>query len=116
MARPKSHHSRLMTRRIVFRITEGEFLRLAHKATALNMKVNAAARLLVMIMIERESPRSNGESRIDPALLKQLYHIGHNLNQLVKNAHIFGRVSPRIEKLCARIEALMDEAVGKEND
>ena len=114
MARPRSPQTKLMTRRVVFRLTESEFLRLAHKAAALNMKINAVARLLVTSSIERSL--SVGDAPLDPALLKQLYHIGHNLNQLVKNAHIFGRVSPRIETLCKRIEALMDEAVGKEKN
>ena len=35
----------------------------------------------------------------DPAFLKRIDQIGHNLNQIVKNAHIFGRVSPLIDQL-----------------
>ena len=49
----------------------------------------------------------------DPVLIKQLYHLGVNLNQLTKNAHIFKRVSPKVEELCHRIEVLMDEALGE---
>lgn len=113
MARPTLHRTRLRTRRIVYRLTDTEFLRLSHRAAQLDMRVNEFARMLALEEDKAASPGTN--NRHDPALIRQIYHIGVNLNQLVKNAHIFGRVSPNVEKLCQRIEALMDEAIGKED-
>jgi hypothetical protein len=40
--------------------------------------------------------------------------IGNNLNQLVHNAHIFGRVSPQVETLCQEIHQVVLEAVKEE--
>jgi hypothetical protein len=50
-------------------------------------------------------------SRFDPRYLAQVKRIGNNLNQLVHNAHIFGRVSPRLEVLCEEIQQIVLEAV-----
>ena len=97
---------------ISYRVNDAEFLRLAQRAAASDMPVNQLARHLALTKIEDiviEARQSH-----DPALLKQLYHIGHNLNQLVKNAHIFGRISPRVEQLCERIDKLMDESLSEE--
>ena len=114
MARPRSHSSKLRIRRVVFRITEAEFLRLSHQAARLDKRVNDYARMLTLA--GSKSGPSKDAPRHDPALIRQIYHIGHNLNQLVKNAHIFGRVSPRVARLCERIEKLMDEATEKEEN
>ena len=112
MARPKSHRTQLRTRRIVFRITDAEFLRLSYKAATLNMRINDLARTLTMS--EAKPTSSKDTHHHDPALIRQLYCIGNNLNQLIKNAHIFGRISPQVKQLCQRIETLMDEAIEKE--
>jgi len=112
MARPKIPASERKTHRIVFRLTNGEFLPLDQKAAAQNIPANELARQLTLSKVERLIIKAEG--RHDPVLLKQLHYIGHNLNQLVKNAHIFGRVSPRIEQLCERIDSLLDDAIGKE--
>jgi len=114
MARPLSEKHTHRTRRIVFRITESEYLRLSHQAAALDLKLNAYARLLAL--------ESNGGVKAtplssNPALIKQIHHIGHNLNQLVKNAHIFGRISPKVEQLTVRINGLIDKALlGEDNN
>lgn len=79
----------------------------------LDLTVNELARELVLSKVDTLIIKA--EKKSDPALIKQIYHIGHNLNQLVKNAHIFGRVSPRIEQLCERIEKLMDQALEEES-
>ena len=111
MARPKLPHTQLRTHRIVYRLTDAEFLRLSHKADDLNMRLNDYARKLALSHTEPVGK----QTRHDPALVKQLYHIGHNLNQITKAVHL-GRISPQIEQLCQRIETLMDEAIGKEHD
>jgi len=46
MARPTLHRTQLRTRRIVYRLTDAEFLRLSYKAAQLNMRVNDFARML----------------------------------------------------------------------
>ncbi len=100
------------TRIVSFRLTERDFLRLAHKAASAHLRPGELARRLVLSKLERLVIKTCGQH--NPAVVKQLHHIGHNLNQLVKNAHIFGRVSPHIEGLCRRIEAVLDGAIGKE--
>lgn len=114
MARPRKPKSECKRHRIVFRLADQQFLPLVQKAAALNISHHELAHDLTIAKIERLVVKVEG--RPDPALVKQLYHIGHNLNQLVKNAHIFGRVSPQIEQLCKRIDALMDQAIGKGNE
>ncbi len=100
------------TRIVSFRLTETEYAKLARYATIANMRVNNLARKLTLSKAEHLTIKAH---RHDPALVKQLYHIGINLNQLVKSAHIFGRIPPQIKRICARIEVLMNEAIGKEN-
>jgi len=53
-------------------------------------------------------------AQCDPALIVQLNHIGHNLNQLVKNAHTFGHISPEVDRLCRIISDLINQAIEKE--
>jgi len=109
MARPhQSQHAR-KSRVVSFRLTDAEFTRLAHKAAAANLRIHDLARRLTLSndsAVEVETIR-----RTDPMLISQLNRIGHNLNQLVKNAHIFGRVSPQIDALCRKIDHIIDEAV-----
>lgn len=110
MAEPKSRKTRIIS----FRVTDSEFMRLSHKAASADLPVNSLARRLTLSQVEKLVIKASRNH--DPALVKQLYYIGHNINQLVKNAHIFGRVSPRIEELCRRIDALMDEAMAQEDE
>ncbi|WP_425503903.1 plasmid mobilization protein [Cerasicoccus frondis] len=114
MARPSLPQSRVKTRIVSFRLNDAEHARLAHKAASANMRINEFARRASLSGGGRISIRT--VKQCDPALMKQLYHIGHNLNQLVKNAHIFERVSPQVDELCHRIDRLMDEALNEEND
>lgn len=114
MARPRTPDERRMSRVVRFRLTEGDYSLLARKAESANMSVGELARLLALSRVERLVIEA--QATHNPALVRQLYHIGHNLNQLTKNAHIFGRIQPRVAALCERIDALMDEALGKEVD
>ncbi len=101
------------TRNVSFRLTEAEYARLAHQATTANMRVNHLARKLTTSKAKRLTITTHQSH--DPALIRQLYHIGHNLNQLTKAAHL-GRISPQIEALCQRIDTLMNRAIGKEDN
>lgn len=114
MARPRIPQSRHRSNRIVYRLTDAELLQLAHKAAVLNLRLNECARQLALRSLKKNSVHDSTDSesvKYDPALIQQIHHIGHNLNQLVKNAHIFGRISPQVDGLCARIEQLVDEAL-----
>lgn len=112
MGRPKMKNRERKVRTISFRVTEAELMRLAHRAAAANLPVHQLARKLVLMRTKRLVVKT--ERATDPVLLKQLYHIGVNLNQLAKNSHIFKRVSPQVESLCLRIQALMDEALDEQ--
>lgn len=105
-------HAQKKAHVISFRVTSAEYARLVYNAAASASSVNVWVRGRVL----SGDPKTAIEivSQCDPALLKQLHHIGHNLNQLVKNAHIFGRVSPHVEQLCIKINRLLDQAVKKE--
>jgi len=109
MPRPKQATPK--SRIVSFRLTEEEFANLTTKAARAGTTVNALARKLVLANVQRLVIKA--EAAIDPALITQLYRIGHNLNQLVKNAHIYGRISPRTEQLCQRIETLVNKATGE---
>jgi hypothetical protein len=112
MVRPIKKRGGLKVHTISFRVTEAEFIRLAHRASVVHLPVHQLARQLVLARVKRLVVKT--ERRTDPMLVKQLYHIGINLNQLAKNSHIFKRVSPQVESLCVRIQALMDEALDEQ--
>lgn len=113
MARPRQPEHLRRTRKVNFRVTEREFARLMATAAAANMRLSQLARSTILSRSERIVVETH--TRNDPALLKRLDRIGHNLNQLVKNAHIFGRVSPQVEALCCQISTLIEQAM-REDD
>lgn len=108
MARPPSAPASRKTRIVSFRLNEAEYARLAQKAAAAGLRINDLARTSALSSVQSITIKTF--ERADPALIKQLHHIGHNLNQLVKNAHIFGRISPKVELLADEIADLIDEA------
>lgn len=112
MARPRITDEQRKSRFVKYRLSEGDYALLAEKAASADLSVGELARKLALSRVDRLVIEA--QAHHDPALVRQLYHIGHNLNQLVKNAHIFGQIQPRVERLCERIDALMDEALGKE--
>ena len=91
---------------VSYRITYTQYYRLVYNAAASDQSVNEWARLSALSSGQRVSIRLI--SQCDPALLKQIHHIGQNLNQLVKNAHIFKRVSPQVEPLCFQIKQILE--------
>lgn len=110
----KPHTSANRTRNVSFRLTETEYARLAQSAAVADMRPNHLARRLVVSKSAQVTVQTHAAH--DPALVRQLYHIGHNLNQITKAVHL-GRISPQIEALCQRIETIMDEAAaGKDDD
>lgn len=114
MSRPRKNEEHRRTRTVIFRVTQSEFEKLERKAEEANLRVNEIARIASLSNASRIVVQAYATN--DPALLKRLQRIGHNLNQLVKNAHIFGRVSPKVEELCFLIESIVIEAASKEWD
>ena len=114
MARPTKNADRRRSRQVIFRLTEPEYAPLDDKAKLAGLSPNELAR--------RQTIKGNGKLVIktthhtDPALLKRIEKIGHNLNQLVKNAHIFGRIDPSVITLCSSIDNLITEALNEEDD
>lgn len=114
MSRPRKQRSDRMPRQIIFRLDDANYDRLEADARRAGLSVNQLARRLTCQRAGKLVIRTC--HRFDPAFLKRLERIGHNLNQLVKNAHIFKRVSPQVAELCERISAMIDEAVEQEVD
>lgn len=114
MARPVAPHHQKKGRVVSFRARQSQFARLEFNAAAVSLSVNHVAR--ERVFSRAVNPVIRIIPAIDPVLIKELHHIGHNLNQLVKTAHIFGRVSPKVDELCIRINQLMDRAIGGEGD
>ncbi len=114
MSRPRKQDAAKLSRQVIFRMKDTDYEKLEAQAKLVGMSVNQLARLLTcdrskQLVIETHS-------RMDPAYLKRLDKLGHNLNQLVKNAHIFKRVSPKVEELCNQIEQVIFEVVYEEVD
>jgi hypothetical protein len=114
MARPAKDTEDKRTRQVIFRLTEAEHDLLCDTARQAGLSPNELARRLLcqgrrrLVILTYRS--------LDPAFLKRIDQIGHNLNQLVKNAHIFGRVSPLIDQLCQTIDGLITEALEEHAD
>lgn len=108
MPRPKKTCSSRRTHIIAFRLNDAEFQKLAITAESANLRTNDLARMIITADTNRITVKPHAVT--DPALLKRLDRIGNNLNQLVKNAHIFGRVSPQITELCEQIKAIIEAA------
>jgi len=112
MARPRSTAASRKTRTVIFRVTEAEFTQLAEMAAAAQLPLNHFARRV--ILARHDHVIIEAVAAIDPALLKRLDRIGHNLNQLVKRAHLYGAVEPEVVTLCTRIDELVDAALNEE--
>lgn len=112
MARPPTTSDARKSRVISFRVTDSEFARLAHRAATANMRVNDLVRM--MALQKAEKLKVETFMRYDPMLISELNRIGNNLNQMVKRFHATGRISPHMEALCNRIDALIDEAIKAE--
>ena len=109
MARPTKKSDRRHSRQVIFRLTEAEYDSLCDKATLAGLPPNDLARRLTSK--GKRKRVVNTTRHLDPAFLKRIDRIGQNLNQLVKNAHIFGHLSPQIDHLCTSIDELINEAI-----
>lgn len=112
MARPTKNADRRLSRHVIFRLTEEEYESLHDKAVLAGLSTNELARRLTnrgkqKLVVETTK-------RVDPAFLKRIDRIGQNLNQLVKNAHTFGRISPQVDALATAIDEIIHEALHKE--
>ena len=113
MARPRKTDRSLRSRQISFRLTEGEHDALVALAAQVGLSPGELARRIVRQ--RRSDLVIETSSRVDPALLKRVEQIGRNINQLVKNAHIYKRVSPKLEPLCEEIQDLVLTATTRES-
>jgi hypothetical protein len=112
MARPKQQPARLKARIVAFRLNDAEHARLAAAAEKANLRPAELAKRLALSGGKRLVVKAIAAS--GPALIRRLDRVGNNLNQLVKNAHIFGRVSPQVPELCEEIKAIIIAAAEQE--
>ena len=94
---------------VIFRLNDLEYEPLRCRAEKCGLTVNELMRALARTSEGRVTFQVS--SRFDPRYIAQVKRIGNNLNQLVHNAHIFGRVSPAVEVLCEEIHQIVLEAV-----
>ncbi|MBK1883778.1 hypothetical protein JIN85_15270 [Luteolibacter pohnpeiensis] len=99
---------------VSFRTTRSEYARLEFNSAATLIQINQIAR--DRVLGQAIHPVIEIVPKVDPSLIQEIHYIGHNLNQLVKNAHIFGIVSPDVEALCLRIEHLINRAIAEDID
>ena len=114
MPRPRKTAELQHTRQVIFRLTENEHLQLQAIAERAGLRVNELARRLARDGGHRVVIRTS--RRHDPAFIAQVRAIGLNLNQLTHNAHIFGRVSPKIAEVCEEISRVVLAAAEAEDD
>ncbi|WP_411845634.1 hypothetical protein AAFN60_18625 [Roseibacillus persicicus] len=93
---------------VIFRLNDIEYEPLRVRAEQCGLTTNEFARALARTPDGRVTLQV--ASRFDPLYLAQVKRIGQNLNQLVHNAHIFGRLSPRVEMLCNDINDIVINA------
>ena len=111
MSRPTKTADTRRSRQIIFRLLDAEYDRLCAKAELAGLAPNDLARRLTCK--GQDHLVIKAVRHCDPAFLKRLDQIGHNLNQLVKSAHIFGRIAPEIEPLCQVINGIVTEALAE---
>ena len=108
MPRPPKQPDTRKAHVISYRVTDSEHVNLARRAAAANLRINEFSKELALSKCNTLKVETT--MRYDPRLINELNRIGTNLNQMVKRFHMTGRVSPKMEALCDRIEALIDEA------
>lgn len=114
MSRPRKTSDTLKSRQVSFRLTEAEYAQLQILSIRSGLRLNDLARHLIRRGERRLVIRPS--RRLDPAFIAQVRAIGHNLNQLCHNAHIFGRVSPKVAEVCEQIRRVVLEAAMEDAD
>lgn len=109
MARHKKISDARLSRLIAFRLSEDQFAALLSDAASGEIGPNELSRRLTLKREGRVVLKVS--RRADPAVIAQLKRTGNLLNQLVHNAHIFGRVSPQVPALCEEIGDIILRAV-----
>jgi hypothetical protein len=107
--RPRKTHDTKLSRQVSFRLTESEYQRLTAFAERAGVHTNEMARIFTT-KGDHEITISHSHS-LDPAVVKRLDRIGWNLNQLVKNAHIYQNVPPAAAEVCGEIRDIVKAAV-----
>lgn len=114
MARPPKTSDKRRCRQVIFRLTEREYDCLRDKADRAGLPPNELARRLTSK--GRRHLVIKTTHHADPALLKRIDKIGHNLNQLVKRAHMFGSIDPEIRGLCKIIKQVVTRTIEEDFD
>jgi hypothetical protein len=109
MARPQKQATDKRPRVVSFRMTEEEHARLEAKAREAGQPIGEYARQAA------EGGRIVARvSRVDFALTDQIRRLGVNLNQIAKHVNA-GRSPPvYLERLCARVEAMLERLFDEE--
>lgn len=105
MSRPRKSSDTQKSRQISFRLTETEYAQLEAVAERAGLRITELARRVTLKRHHRIVIHTT--RRLDPAFIAHLRAVGLNLNQLVHNAHIFGRVSPKVSQLCDEIRRIV---------
>lgn len=113
MARPRKPSDEQLSRRIGFRVSEAFYAAIQADAAQAGMGPNELARQLTLRGHSRLVIQTT--RRHDPALIAQIHRVGLNLNQLVKNAHTLGVVSPVVHEVCEEIRQLVLAATQHED-
>lgn len=113
MPRPRKQSDSPLSRYVSFRVSEARYADVEAIASRAGMRVNELARRL----FHRGSRRVTVQvtRRVDPALITELRYIGNNLNQVVRNIHLRGRIPSKLEDLCAEIQRIVVAAAQDED-
>ncbi len=105
MNQPTAKTTRKKSRSVIFRLTDEEYSRLEIEAGKIGLTVNELARSFARTPKGRITV--NVTQQMNPAYIAQLKRIGNNLNQMTKNANIFGRPSENLENICHEIRSII---------
>ncbi len=108
MARPRKTHDNRRTHAVIFHLTQSEFEKIEGPALAAGFRTNDFARQLVLA--KADTITVSTAPQVDPLLIAQLNHLGHNLNQITRGFHVSGELPQKVEDLCNRIETIIDAA------
>ena len=107
MARPRTPEEQQLRKQRNFRLSAADDTRLMERAAAARMSVSDFLRdLAVNGRVVVQEPAG-----LDFESLNTLKRLGVNLNQLTRVANAAGEIPPELERLCARIEAVFDQAL-----
>jgi hypothetical protein len=109
--RPTKSIQEKRQRQVSYRLTDAEYLPLEAVAKQSGLRVNELARRLAVQGKPDAQQAAPPHAIADPAVIKRLDRMGANLNQLVKNAHIYKTVPPVVAELCEELRVIIKAAV-----